>query len=198
MICVVDENGPVAAKLYPARGQWAKADHRPHYQPDYARRGYSWLFGALNPQTGEGLLAESNRRDSASFTAFMDQVDRWIPLRVVHLVIDNLSIHISLETLLWNLCPSSILLPLLPHWSCLVEPDRRLVGNLEPPSLGWSQLSQYPRAQGSLPSGTCRVERQPDSVPLGSKSARAPKTPGLQAVCSSASSPLKSDICHGI
>jgi transposase len=36
----VDEKGPVAAKLYPAQGQWAEASHRPHYQPDYGRSGY--------------------------------------------------------------------------------------------------------------------------------------------------------------
>lgn len=101
MICV-DEKGPVAAKLYPPRGQWAEADHRPHYQPDYGRRGNIWLFGALQPHSGQGLLSESERRDSASFTAFMDQVDQWIPQGAVQVVIDNLSIHTSVETILWN------------------------------------------------------------------------------------------------
>ena len=99
MICV-DEKGPVAAKLYPPRGQWAEASHRPHYQPDHGRREYIWLFGALHPHTGEGLLYYGRRRDSASFTVFMDQVDRWLPEGEFHVGIDNLSLHASVATLL--------------------------------------------------------------------------------------------------
>jgi hypothetical protein len=88
MICV-DEKGPVVAKLYPARGQWAEASHRPHYRPDYGRRGYLWLFGALNPHTGQGYLYEGDRRDSPNFTAFMDEVAQWIPEGEVQVVIDT-------------------------------------------------------------------------------------------------------------
>jgi hypothetical protein len=101
VICV-DEKGPVAAKLYPAQGQWAEASHRPGYQPDDGRRGSLWLFGALNPHTGQGLLHAGQRRDSATFIEFMEKADRWIPQGEVEVVIDNLSIHNSVQTLLWN------------------------------------------------------------------------------------------------
>jgi hypothetical protein len=101
VICV-DEKGPVAAKLYPPKGQWASAFHRPHYPPDHGRRGYIWLFGALKPHTGEGFLFYGDRRDSINFTTFMDQVEQWIPQGDVHLVIDNLSIHASVQSLRWN------------------------------------------------------------------------------------------------
>jgi hypothetical protein len=107
VICV-DEKGPVAAKLYPAQGQWAEASHRPHYQPDYGRSGYLWLFGALNPHTGQGYLYQGDRRDSQNFTAFMDEVAQWIPEGEVQVVIDNLSTHSSVETLLGStfiFCP---------------------------------------------------------------------------------------------
>lgn len=131
MICV-DEKGPVAAKLYPARGQWAEASHRPHYQPDHGRRGYIWLFGALHPHTGEGLLYYGRRRDSASFTAFMDQVDRWLPEEEIHVVIDNLSIHDSVETLLWNFGHPRFYFHFLPTgaaWLNLIEGWWRIIGH---------------------------------------------------------------------
>jgi DDE superfamily endonuclease len=97
-----DEKGPVAAKLYPPHGQWAEAAHRPHYQPDYGRRGAMWLFGALNPQTGQGLLHVGERRDSATFIELMEKVNTWIPEGDVHVVINNLSIPTSTQSLLWN------------------------------------------------------------------------------------------------
>lgn len=120
----VDEKGPVAARMYPPRGQWAEADHRPHYRPDHERRGFIWLFGALNPHTGQGYLYEGEWRDSANFTAFMDELDRWIPSGDVHVVIDNLSIHTSVETLLWNFGHTRFYFHFLPKgaaWLNLIE-----------------------------------------------------------------------------
>ena len=134
VICV-DETGPVAAKLYPPRGQWAEAEHRPHYQPDYGRRGHFWLFGALQPDTGQGLLLESPWRDSFSFTAFMDQVDWWIPEGEVQVVIDNLSIHSSVATLLWNMGHPRFYFHFLPKgaaWLNLIE--------------GWWRILRHHRA----------------------------------------------------
>jgi transposase len=131
VICV-DEKGTVAARLYPARGQWAEAEHRPHYQPDHGRRGYLWLFGALNPHTGEGFLFYGERRDSQNFIAFMDQVDRWVPGGDIHVVLDNLSIHTSVETLLWNFGHSRFYFHFLPTgaaWLNLIEGWWRILGH---------------------------------------------------------------------
>jgi transposase len=131
VICV-DEKGPVAAKLYPPRGQWADARHRPHYQPDYGRRGYIWLFGALVPHTGEGLLYYGDRRDSRNFCAFMDRVARWAPEGDVHVVIDSLSIHTSVESLLWNFGHSRFIFHFLPKgaaWLNLIEGWWNILGH---------------------------------------------------------------------
>jgi hypothetical protein len=119
-----DEKGPVAAKLYPPRGQWAEATHRPHYPPDYGRRGSLWLFGALNPHTGEGLLHDGQHRDSVTFIQFMEKVDQWLPSGEVAVVIDNLSIHHSVQTLLWNFGHSRFYFHFLPTsaaWLNLIE-----------------------------------------------------------------------------
>lgn len=131
MICV-DEKGPVAAKLYPAQGQWAEASHRPHYQPDYGTSGYLWLFGALNPHTGQGYLYEGDRRDSQNFTAFMDEVAQWIPEGEVQVVIDNLSTHSSVETLLWNFGHPRFYFHFLPTgaaWLNLIEGWWNILGH---------------------------------------------------------------------
>lgn len=131
VICV-DEKGPVAAKLYPARGQWAESSHRPHYQPDYGRRGYLWLYGALNPHTGQGYLYQGEHRDSRNFTAFMDEVAQWIPEGAVHVVIDNLSIHSSVDTLLWNFGHSRFYFHFLPTgaaWLNLIEGWWNILGH---------------------------------------------------------------------
>jgi hypothetical protein len=131
VICV-DEKGPVAAKLYPAKGQWADASHRPHYPPDHGRRGYIWLFGALKPHTGEGFLFYGARRDSSNFTTFMDQVEQWIPQGDVHLVIDNLSIHNSVESLRWNFGHRRFYFHFLPTgaaWLNLIEGWWRILGH---------------------------------------------------------------------
>ena len=123
VICV-DGKGPVAAKLYPPRGQWAEVTHRPHYQPEYGRRGFLWLFGALNPHTGEGLLHDGQHRDSATFIEFMEKVDQWLPAGEVAVVIDNLSIHNSVQTLLWNLGHPRFYFHFLPTgaaWLNLIE-----------------------------------------------------------------------------
>jgi hypothetical protein len=128
VICV-DEKGPVAAKLYSARGQWAD---RPHYQPDYGRRGYLWLYGALNPHTGQGYLYQGDRRDSQNFTAFMEEVAHWIPEGEVQVVIDNLSTHSSVETLLWNFGHPHFYFHFLPTgaaWLNLIEGWWNILGH---------------------------------------------------------------------
>jgi hypothetical protein len=122
----------VAAKLYPAQGQWAEASHRPHYQPDYGTSGYLWLFGALNPHTGQGYLYEGDRRDSQNFTAFMDEVAQWIPEGEVQVVIDNLSTHSSVETLLWNFGHPRFYFHFLPTgaaWLNLIEGWWNILGH---------------------------------------------------------------------
>jgi hypothetical protein len=155
VICV-DEKGPVAAKLYPAKGQWAETGHRPHYQPDHGRRGYIWLFGALNPHTGEGFLYYGRRRDSASFTAFMDPVDRWLPEGEIHVVIDNLSIHDSVETLLWNFGHPRFYFHFLPTgaaWLNLIE--------------GWWRIIRHRALDGRNFQGTAGLERASDIALAG-------------------------------
>jgi transposase len=147
VICL-EEKGPGAAKLYPAKGQWAEAGHRPHYQPDPGRRGYRWLFGALNPHSGEGFLFYGKGRDSANFTAFMDQVDRWLPEGAIHVVIDNLSIHDSVATLLWNfghprfyfhfLATGAAWLNLIEGWWRIIG-QRALAGRNFQDTEGWEQ-----------------------------------------------------------
>lgn len=146
----------MAAKLYPPRGQWAEASHRPHYQPDYGRRGYIWLFGALQPHTGQGLLFDSQRRDSASFTAFLDQVELWIPEGEVDVVIDNLSIHDSVESLLWNFGHCRFYFHFLPKgaaWLNLIEGWWRILGHRALDGRNFQDTEEVQKAFGTALAG---------------------------------------------
>lgn len=144
MICV-DEKGPVSARLYPPHGQWADADHRPHYRADYGRRGYTWLFGAFSPHTGQGLLHFGERRDSATFIELMEKVKEWIPSGDVHVVIDNLSIHTSVQSLLWNFGHERFYFHFLPAgaaWLNLIEGWWSILDNRSLPGRNFANTSE--------------------------------------------------------
>ncbi len=93
VICI-DEMGPVSAKTYPG-AVWQQGSHRATFELDYGRRGKVWVHGAFEPATGQAEIVISERRDSVSHIALIEQViekfpsDRWL------LIEDNLSTHHS-------------------------------------------------------------------------------------------------------
>jgi hypothetical protein len=97
----LDEWGPVAARSYPGPS-WADDAHRPHFRPDYSRHGYRWVFGALKHRTGEVCLQTADRRTTASWLAFLDGLEAFVPDGDVYLIADALPLHWTLETMLWN------------------------------------------------------------------------------------------------
>jgi hypothetical protein len=82
----------------------------------------------------------------------MDEVAQWIPEGTIQVVIDNLSIHSSVETLLWNFGHPRFSFHLLPtgaawwtilgHWA-LEGRDFRALKN-------WERLSEAPFKGGML------------------------------------------------
>jgi hypothetical protein len=123
-VLCVDEMGPVSAKTYLAP-RFTSAGHRPRVEVDYGRRGKLWVFGAFEPRTGLSLTTCAPRRDSLHFTLFLDEVvDRWSDRSLV-IILDNLSIHRSLDTLLWataHLQVSFLFQPTYAPWLNLIEP----------------------------------------------------------------------------
>jgi len=121
VICV-DEMGPVSATTY-AAPRWA--EKRPPVLPDYGRRGQVWTFGAFEPRSGQALTWSAPKRNSANFIAFLDQiVGRW-PTDELVLILDNLSIHKTMDVLLWALAHPRVRFlfqPTYAPWLNLIEP----------------------------------------------------------------------------
>ena len=116
--------GAVSAQTYPAR-PWAEAGHRPPVAPDYGRRQSLWTFGAFEPRTGLAYSACAAHRRRAGFTAFLQHVTETWPTGELILILDNLSIHRSLETRLWALAHRRVRFlfqPTYSPWLNLIEP----------------------------------------------------------------------------
>ena len=121
MVCL-DEMGPEAAKSFPGRrvvrpapGE-ARPAGRARQELDYGRRGKGYVFGAFRPATGAALTAPYDRRTSANFVAFLEQVDAWLPADVerVYAILDNLSAHRAPDVLLFSLAH--------PRWEFVFQP----------------------------------------------------------------------------
>jgi transposase len=68
---------------------------------DYVRHGTTNLFAALDVGTGQVFGECKPSRDGANFLAFLIKVVRRHPGREVHVVLDNLSTHSTLDVLTW-------------------------------------------------------------------------------------------------
>jgi transposase len=116
--------GPVSAQTYLSR-RWSPPAHRPHQEADYGRRGKCWGFGAFEPKTGQAFTTTAQVRDSQHFVAFLEQMVRQWPSGELFVILDNLSIHRTLEVRLWLLAHPRVRLlfqPTYAPWLNLIEP----------------------------------------------------------------------------
>lgn len=123
IICL-DELGPLSAKTYPGE-EWIAGSHRATFEPDYGRRGKLWVHGAFEPATGQATFVLSNRRDSVSHLALIEQVIEHFPAKRLMLIEDNLSTHHSRQTQLALLAWPEIQVLFIPTYACwlnLIEP----------------------------------------------------------------------------
>ena len=123
VICV-DEMGPVSAKTYLSQ-RWAEKGHAPKVEADYGRRAKVWTFGAFEPKTGKAFTECAERRRSCDFVAFLEQMLKIWPDGELILILDNLSIHRSLEVMLWALANPRVRFlfqPTYAPWLNLIEP----------------------------------------------------------------------------
>ncbi len=119
----LDEMGPVSAKTYAAH-RWTEPPG-PRLAPDYGGRGSVWVFGALEPQTGEVLTTSTLKRNSPAFVQFLEQVVATWPQGDLVLILDNLSIHKTLDVRLWALAYPRVRFlfqPTYTPWLNLIEP----------------------------------------------------------------------------
>ena len=93
LVLAVDEKSQIQAlqrtqpMLLLRPGQVARHTH------DYKRHGTTTLFAALNIATGEVIADCQNRHRHQEFLKFLKQIDREIPSKELHLVVDNYGTH---------------------------------------------------------------------------------------------------------
>jgi len=132
-VCL-DQMGPVAVKSYPGKqlvdpeAVETTPAGRAKQEIDYGRREKAgYVFGALQPRTGEVFTATYTRRRLVNWIDFLQQLEEWIPKGVerVYAVLDNLSMHRAVDVLLFNLA--------YPRWEFVFQPTYAAYLNLIEP-----------------------------------------------------------------
>lgn len=114
----------MSAKTYYGR-RWSCLGQRPFQEADYGRRDKTWVFGALEPATGQALTMPADQRTTASFICFLDQVVQQWPEGDIIIILDNLSIHKTMDVRLWLLAHPRVRFlfqPTYAPWLNLIEP----------------------------------------------------------------------------
>jgi transposase len=121
--------GPESAKTFPGQAIVATKDHagRARQEIDYGRRGKGYIFGAFCPATGAAFTRPYLARSAASWVAFLEEVEHWLPAEVerVYGVVDNLSSHRATDVLLFMLTH--------PRWEMVFQPKYAAYLNLIEP-----------------------------------------------------------------
>jgi hypothetical protein len=156
-VCL-DQMGPVAVKSYPGK-QLVSAHptastpaERARQEIDYGRREKAgYVFGALQPSTGETFTASYTRRTLLNWIDFLQQVEEWIPQDVerVYAVLDNLTMHRAVDVLLFNLAYPRWEARVSAHLRGVLELDRALVEDLALSGAQRAALRNVARGGGS-------------------------------------------------
>jgi transposase len=84
-----------------------------------------WVFGAFEPSTGKALTLCCQKRRSLDFIELLNAVVQTWPTDELVLVLDNLSIHRSINVQLWALAHKRVRFlfqPTYAPWLNLIEP----------------------------------------------------------------------------
>jgi hypothetical protein len=145
--------GPESAKTYPGQAVVETKDGpgRAKQEIDYGRRGKGYIFGAFQPATGEAFTRPYLGRSTASWVAFLEEVERWLPAegQRIYAIIDNLSTHRAPDVLLFLLTH--------PRWEMVFQPKYAAYLNLIEPwwkvlrSLALTRRAAQQKVAGSRP-----------------------------------------------
>ncbi|MEH6374732.1 IS630 family transposase [Streptomyces sp. KLMMK] len=102
VVLSIDEKTAIAARSRRHPGRPARPGEPARREFEYRRHGTVSLVAALDVHTGEVLTEVITRNDAATFTAFLERLDRVIaPSREIHVVLDNGSSHTARHTTTW-------------------------------------------------------------------------------------------------
>ncbi len=175
--------GPQASKSYPGQRLVKPAGpkaERAKQEIDYGRRGAAgYVFGALQPATGEAFTLTYERRTTANWVDFLSAVEAWIDPAVerVYAVLDNLNIHSAPDVLLFSL--------LHPRWEFVFQPKYAAYLNLIEPwwkvlrslALKGRRFETWAEIEEAVERGHRLLERAPASVRLGPPAAPSAAAP---------------------
>jgi transposase len=129
VVVCLDEMGPESAKTYPGQVlvETKNGPGRAKQEIDYGRRGKGYIFGAFQPATGAAFTRPYLSRSTASWVAFLEEVERWLPAegQRIYAIIDNLSTHRAPDVLLFLLTH--------PRWEMVFQPKHAAYLNLIEP-----------------------------------------------------------------
>jgi hypothetical protein len=146
--------GPQASKSYPGqqlvRPAGPKAKRARQEIDDGRRDTAGYVFGALQPETGEALTLTFERRTTANGVDFLGAVEAWIDPAVgrVYAVLDNLNIHRAPDVLRFGL-PH-------PRWAFVFQPKDAAYLNLIEP---WWKLLRSLALKGRRFEAWAEIER---------------------------------------
>jgi transposase len=116
--------GPIGTKRALGK-QWSPSGQRPRVKANYGKRGSLWVFGALEPATGEVMTLIRERRCGSDFLAFLEAVVEHWPHEDLIVILDNLNVHKMLDVQLWAVVHERVRFlfqPAYAPWLNLIEP----------------------------------------------------------------------------
>jgi hypothetical protein len=129
--------GPEGAKTYAGQATVAARHHagRARQEIDYGRRGKGYIFGAFRPATGDAFTRPHLGRGTASWVAFPEEVELWLPAEVerVYAIIDDLGTRRATDALLFMLAHprrEMVFQPKHAAYLDLIEPWRKVPRSL--------------------------------------------------------------------
>jgi transposase len=102
IVLSVDEKTAIQARSRKHPTRPAQPGHPERREFEYRRHGTASIIAALDVHTGQILVEDITRNDSATFIDFLRLLDQTIDAAVtIHLVMDNGSSHVSRATRAW-------------------------------------------------------------------------------------------------
>jgi transposase len=102
VVLSVDEKTAIAARSRKHPTRTAQPGRPERREFEYRRHGTASIVAALDVHTGQVLVEDITRNDSATFIGFLRLLDQTIdPTLIIHLILDNGSSHVSKATRAW-------------------------------------------------------------------------------------------------
>ncbi|MBT2438658.1 IS630 family transposase [Streptomyces sp. ISL-36] len=102
IVLSIDEKTAIQARERRYPSQPAAPGRAARREFEYRRHGTASIVAALEVTSGQTLIETIQRNNAATFTAFLDRLDRLLPRdKDIHVVLDNGSSHTAKHTRAW-------------------------------------------------------------------------------------------------